>query len=121
MPKSSSDRPAPSSRDAGQHLRGVFRVLHHQDFGDLELQRAARERGADEHRLDVVDEIVAQQLARRDVDAGEERLARRAHACQCGELARGAVEDEEAERRRSGRISSAIGMKSLGEMRPSFG
>ena len=32
--------------DAGQHLRRVFRVFHHQRFGQFELERAARHRGA---------------------------------------------------------------------------
>ena len=64
---------------------------------DLELERAARERRARQHRAQVLDQVVAQQLARGDVDAGEQRIARPQRALPGGELARRAVEHEQAE------------------------
>ena len=60
---------------AREHLGGIFRVFHHQRFGELELERAAREARARQHRADVLDEVVPQQLARGYVDAGENRIA----------------------------------------------
>ena len=81
-----------------QHLRRVFRVLHHQALGHLELQRAALDVGAHQHRLHVVDQVVAQQLPARHVDAGEERRRAAERLLPVGELARGAVEHEQAER-----------------------
>ena len=83
--------------DALEHLRGVLRVLHHQRFGQLELERAAREARAREHRAQVVDQILPQQLARRHVDAGEDRIALRAPCAASAELARGALQHEQAE------------------------
>ena len=57
--------------DARQHLRRIFRVLHHQRLGDLQLQRLRRNAGARQHRLHVVDQIVAQELAAGDIDGDE--------------------------------------------------
>ena len=80
-----------------QHLRGVFRIFHHHRFGELELERPASQRGARQHRAQVLDQVVAQQLARRNVDAGEQRIARAQRALPGAELPRGALEDEQAE------------------------
>ena len=49
---------------ARQHLRGVFGILHHQRLGQLQLERAARDRRARQHRAQILDQVVAQQLAR---------------------------------------------------------
>ena len=83
--------------DAVQHLRGVFRIFHHQRLGELELERSARERRARQHRAQILDQIVAQQLPRRDVDAGEDRIALAQRALPGAELARRALEHEQAE------------------------
>ena len=61
--------------DAGQHLRGVFRIFHDQGFGDLQLERAARKRGASEDATQILDEVVPQQLARGHIHAGKHRFA----------------------------------------------
>ena len=50
--------------DARQHLRGVLGVFHHQRFGEFELQRAARRHRTREHRAQVLQQVVAQQLTR---------------------------------------------------------
>ena len=73
---------------ARQHLRGIFGVLHHQRLGQFELERAARDRRARQHGAQVLDQVVAQQLARRDVDAAEQRIAQPRRALPGGELAR---------------------------------
>src|SRR6266849_997740 len=82
--------------DAGQHLRGMFGVLHHQGFGELELERAARRPMAGEHRAKIVDQIVAEQLPRGYVDAGEHRVAASCRALPLRELPRGVIEREQA-------------------------
>ena len=83
--------------DAGQHLRGMLGIFHDQRFGDLELERAARQRGAAQHAAQILDQIVAQQLPRRHVHAGEDRLARTGCRLPLRELLRGVVEHEQAE------------------------
>ena len=80
-----------------QHLGRIFRVLHHQRFGDLELQRLRRDAGARDHRLHVVDEVVAQQLAARYVDRDEGKRRGRKRVLPGGELARGVLQHVEAE------------------------
>ena len=90
-------QPGAELADARQHLRGVLGVLHHQRLGQLELERAAGEPGARQHGAQIVDQIVAQQLARRHVDAGEHRLAQRGRCAASRELARGALQHEQAE------------------------
>ena len=80
-----------------QHLRRVLRILHHQRFRQFQLQRAARDRRARQHGADVVDQVVPQQLPRRDVDAGEDRMLRAHGALPHGELARGLVHHEHPE------------------------
>src|SRR5262245_8179883 len=82
--------------DLGQQLRRVLRVLHDERLGQLELQSATRERRARDDRTQVVDQIMAQQLPRRHVDAGEDRIARAHAALPGGELARGALQYEQA-------------------------
>ena len=83
--------------DAREHLRGVLGIFHHQRFGDFQLEGAARQRRARQHAAQVLDQVVAQQLPRRHVDAGEDRLARAAGGLPDCELARGAFEHEQAE------------------------
>ena len=90
-------QPGSEFADPRQHLRRMLRVLHHQRFGQFQLERAARHRGARQHGADVVDQIVAQQLPRGDVDAGEDRLARTHRALPDRELLGGLVHHEHAE------------------------
>ena len=42
-------KPGAELADAGEHLRGVLRILHDQRLGELELERAARKRRARQH------------------------------------------------------------------------
>ena len=97
MPKSSSARPAPRSRIALQHLRGMLGIFHHQRLGEFELERAARETCARNHGAQIVDQVLPQQLPRRHVDADEDRIALAHGALPDAELARGALEHEHAE------------------------
>ena len=52
---------------------------------------------ARQHGAQVLDQVVAQQLARGDVDAGEQRIALAQRALPGAELPRGAFEHEQAE------------------------
>ena len=121
MPKSSSDKPGAELLDAREHLRGVLGIFHHQRFGEFELERAARQRRAREHGAQVLDQVVAQQLPRRDVDAGEDRLAIAVGgAARCASWR--AVRSSTNRPRSTIRpISSAIEMNSAGDRRPSLG
>ena len=69
--------------DALQHLRGVLGVLHDQRLRKLELERPARQSGARDHRAQIVDEILSQQLPRRHVDGGEQDRAGAVRAAKC--------------------------------------
>ena len=80
-----------------QHLRGIFRILHHEAFGQFELQSAGADTRAGQHRLDVMQEIVAEQLARGDIDACENRRFDVERALPGGELVRRALQREKAE------------------------
>ena len=76
MPKSSSASPAPAPRSHFEHLRRLLRILHHQALGDLEPQRALRHDGAAEDVAHLLDQLRAEQLPARDVDADEQRPLR---------------------------------------------
>src|SRR5262245_44096913 len=80
--------------DPGQHLRGVFGIFHDKRLGDLELQRSARNCRAAQDTTQILDEIVPQQLPRRDVYAGKDRLAGTGRGLPLRELLRGVVKDE---------------------------
>src|SRR5262249_15631854 len=82
---------------AREHLRGVFRILHDDRLGQLQLERTASEGRARQYAADILDEITAQQLARRHVDAGEQRLAAAYRALPFGKLPGGALQGEQAE------------------------
>ena len=90
-------QPGAELADPLQHLRGVLRILHHQRLGEFELERAAGHRGARQHGADVVDQVMAQQLARGHIDTGEHRLARAQRALPQRKLLGGAVHHEHAE------------------------
>src|SRR5262245_9516183 len=83
--------------DALQHLRGVLGILHHQRFRKLELERATRKACARNHRAQVVDEVLPQQLPRRYVDAGEHRIAAAHGTLPRAQLAGGALQHEHTE------------------------
>ena len=89
--------PGAKLADPLQHLRGVLGIFHHHGFGELELERAARHHRARQHAAQILNEIVAQQLPRRDVDAGEQRIAQPQGALPGAELLRGALQHEQAE------------------------
>ena len=72
-----------------------FSITSDSVSSSLSVPRATA--GARQHRAQILDQVVAQQLARRDVDAGEQRLARPQRALPGAELARGALEHEQAE------------------------
>src|SRR5215510_5437852 len=78
-------------------MRGVFRVLHDDGLSQLELERAARQRRARQHSAHVLDQVAAQKLARRYVDAGEDRLAAAHRALPDRELFCGVLQGEQAE------------------------
>ncbi len=61
------------------------------------FKRAGADIGAGQHRLDVMQEIVAEQLARRDIDAGENRRIDIERALPGGKFARGALQRENPE------------------------
>src|SRR5579862_813022 len=82
--------------DAMQHLAGMLRVLHHQRFGELELEAAAREARTGDDGAQIMDQVLPQQLARRDIDAGKDRVAAARAMLPEAELAGGALEHEQA-------------------------
>ena len=106
---------------ARQHLRGIFGIFHHEALGHFELQRARQHARARQHRLHVLQEVVAEQLAARHVDAGENRRIDLERVLPGGELARRPLQQRRRRDRRSGPVSSAIGMKSAGPSRPRRG
>ncbi len=75
----------------------MFRVFHDQRLGDLEFQGPARNCRAAQHSAQILDEIVAQQLPRRDVHAGENRLVRTGRGLPLSKLFGGVVEDKKAQ------------------------
>ena len=80
-----------------QHLRCVLRILHRDRLGKLEFERSSRQRSSGQHRAQILDQVMTQQLTRRHVDAGEQRIARCRTALPSAELPRGAVQDRKAE------------------------
>src|SRR6516162_6936322 len=106
--------------DALQHLRGVLGILHHQRFGELELERAARKARARNHRAQIVNEVLPQQLPRRYVDRGEHRIAAAHGTLPAAQLAGGALQTY-MPRSTMRPTSSAMAMNSDGEARPILG
>ena len=106
--------------DALQHLRGVLGILHHQRLGELELERSARQAGARNHRAQIVDQILPQQLPRRHVDAGEQRIAL-THGALPAASCRAVRSSTNMPRSTMRPISSAMAMNSEGEVRPILG
>ena len=49
--------------DTLQHLGGVLGIVHHQRFRELELERAAHQASPRDHRPQIVDEVLPQQLS----------------------------------------------------------
>src|SRR5579871_142786 len=90
-------QPGAKLADAMQHLAGVLRVFHHQRFGELELEGAAREPRTGDDGAQIMDEVLPQQLPRRDVDAGEDRVAAARAVLPGAELACGTLEHEQTE------------------------
>ena len=97
MPKSSSARPAPSSRMRVSICAACsgFSITSDSVSSSLSVPRASRR--ARDHGAQVVDQVLPQQLARRDVDAGEDRLALAHGALPGRELLGGALQHEHAE------------------------
>src|SRR5262249_37745185 len=56
-------QPGAELADAGEHLRGVLRVLHNEGFGELKLERAACQARAGDERTKVMDQVLPQQLS----------------------------------------------------------
>src|SRR5579875_1971057 len=82
--------------DAHEHLRGIFRILHHQAFGQFELQGAGEHPGMGEYRFHIVQEIMPEQLARGNIDARKEWRFDIERALPGGEFARRALKRENA-------------------------
>ena len=85
MPKSSIDRLTPSWLQVAQALDRGLAVLDHRVLGQLEVERAGRQRALGQHPLDQELDAALAELDRRQVDrhlqAGRARCPARARCC----------------------------------------
>ena len=104
-------------QDAGD----LFGIFHHQQLGDFEFERTAGDRRAPQHRAQILNQVLPQQLARRHIDRREHRhriAQRRAATSRSWRAVRSSMN---MPRSTISPVSSAMVMNSAGERRPSFG
>src|SRR5215831_11500391 len=80
-----------------EDLSCLLGVFHHRGFGDLELERTARQAAAAKHGAQALDNVILEQLPRRYTHARKQRHATAGGALPGAELAGGAFDGEPPE------------------------